>query len=271
MTPQPAWEGCSQYYWTGCAILFCHICSLAHRPHRKGSDYLDKNVRMSVWRADSSAGAQYCCDYANTTQTNPSLACIDGSAAFTLPDATLLLGVAGLLNATEVSSINSTSNAADTATPTAITAAYGADCSSQKKDTITVGSVLGVALLAVAIALIIWAVWERRQKVLWWQRATGLGPRWPPNNATWMRAPSQTSKPPPCPVARAKLLYAAHQEQKRAQEQAAEQPAPTYGAHQPGPCQLDCQQPMSQNQVSSPQRPREMPDGMPAAAEMDAT
>lgn len=148
---------------------------------------------------------------------------------------------------------------------------HGDDCSSQKQDTITVGAVFGVSLVAVAIALVIWAIWERRQKVLWWQRAIGIGPRWPPENVTWMRPPSQTSKPPPCPVTRAKLLYAAQQQQKRAQEQAAEQPAPTYRTYQSRPSQLDDQQPMSENQVSSPQRPREMPDGMPAAAEMDAT
>lgn len=256
-----------------CDLVLPYLQSCS-QPHRKGSDYLDKDVRLSVWRADSSIGAQYCCGDANTTQTNSSLACIDGSPAFTLPDATPLLGVAGLSNAQEVSSTNSTSNTADTSTstPTAINTAYSNDCSSQKKDTITVGSVLGVALLAVAIALIIWAVWERRQKVLWWQRATGLGPNWPPNNAPWMRAgPIQKSKPPPCPVARAKLLYASHQEQKRAQEQAVEQPAPTYGAHQLGSGHPDPQQPMSQTQISSPQSPREMPDGMPAAAEMDAT
>lgn len=66
-------------------------------------------------------------------------------------------------------------------------------------------------------------------------------------------------------------MYAAHQQQKRAQEpQPAEQPAPTYGTHEPG---SDYQQPVlvGQTQVSGPDRPRGMPDGMPAAAEMDAT
>lgn len=239
----------------------------------KANNYLDKNVRLSIWRANSTA-TQYCCGDADTTQVNSSSACVDGNPTFTLPDATPLLGVAGLSNA-QVTSTNSTSSASDTsvtATPSASTTVHNGDCASQRQDTITVGSVLGASLVAVAVALILWAVWERRQKVLWWQRAIGLAPQWPPENATWMRAPSQNSKPPPCPVTRAKLVYAAHQQQKRAQEQQpAEQPAPTYGAHQPGTCQPGYQQQMSQNQVSSPARPREMPDGMPAAAEMDAT
>lgn len=243
-------------------------CGPIHILHQIAGDYLDQDVRLSVWRANAS-NTLYCCGDADTEQTNSSLACIDGSSTFTLPDATPLLGVAGLANAQEASSTNSTSETCGTATPSVITTTSRADCSSQKQDTITVGSVLGVSLIAVAIALIVWAVWERRQKVLWWQRAIGLAPQWPPQHAPWMRAPSQNCKPPPCPFTRAKLVYAAHQQQKR--EQAAGQPAPTYETHQPGCGQLDYQQPTSQTQISSPLRPREMPDGLPAAAEMDAT
>lgn len=249
----------------------CHVCSLAHISPIKASGYLDRDVRLSVWRANSSEAAEYCCGDADTTQINSSLACIDGNPTFTLPNATPLLGFAGLSNARVASSTNSSSDTSGTATPTASTAANRDDCASQRRDTITVGSVLGVTLAAVAVALIVWAVWERRQKILWWQRAIGLAPQWPPENATWMRPPGQGSKPPPCPVTRAKLVYAAHQQNKRAQERAAEQPAPVYGAHPPGSDQQGCQQNMSQTQVSSPQRPREMADGMPAAAEMDAT
>lgn len=217
--------------------------------YRKASDYLDKDVRLSLWRANSSTGAQYCCGDAYTTQRNSSLACVDGGPVFKLPNATPILGVAGLRNTQDGSSRNSTSDASSATTP-----AHGDDCSSQKKDTITVGSVLGVSLVAVAIALVLWALWERRQKILWWQRAIGLAPEWPPKHAAWMRSLGQRSKPPPCPITRAKLLYAAHQQQKHAQEQ---QPAPTCGIHQP--------------EISSPQSPREMPDGPPPAAEMDAT
>lgn len=187
---------------------------------------------------------------------NSSLACVDGGPVFTLPNATPVLGVAGLRNAEGVSSTNSTSDASGATTPTVGTAVQDDDCSSQKKDTITVGSVLGVSLVAVAIALILWAIWERRQKILWWQRAIGLAPKWPPKHAAWMRSLGQRSKPPPCPITRAKLLYTAHQQHKNAQEQ---QPVPTCGAHQP--------------EISSPQRLREMPgsDVTPPAAEMDAT
>lgn len=170
-----------------------------------------------------------------------------------------MLGVAGLSNAQDVSSTNLTSDAFGNATQTASTTAQEYDCSSQKKDTITVGSVLGVSLIAVATALVLWALWERRQKILWWQRAIGLAPEWPPKHATWMRTLGQKrSKPPPCPITRAKLLYAAHQQQKHAQEQ---QPAPMCGTHHIQP------------EISSPQRPREMPvpDVTPPAAEMDAT
>lgn len=253
------------YYVKSCSKDYC---GLIHNLYYTAGDYLDKDVRLSVWRANLS-NTQYCCGDADTAQINSSLACIDGSPPFTLPDATPLLGVAGLANAREASSTNSTSETYSTATPSVITTTSRADCSSQKKDTITVGSVLGAALIAVAIALIVWAVWERRQKVLWWQRAIGLAPEWPPRHATWMRAPTQNSKPPPCPFTRAALAYAAHQQQKREQE--AGQPAPTYETRQPGCGQLDHQQPASQTQISSPLRPREMSDGMPAAAEMDAT
>ena len=237
-----------------------HSCS---QSIYKGSNDLDKSVRLTIWFANSTA-TQYCCGDADTTQTNSTLACIDGSSTFTLSDATPVLGVAGLANAQAVSWTNSSSDTSATTTPTAITVANQNDCSAQRQDTTTVGSVLGVSLVAVAIALIVWAVWERRQKILWWQRAIGLAPQWPPENATWLRAPRQNSKPPPCPVTRAKLAYAAHQQQKSAQEQPAEQPAPTYRTH-------NGEQPMRQTQISSPQRPREMPDGIPAAAEMDAT
>lgn len=149
--------------------------------------------------------------------------------------------------------------------PPAIANAALDNCSAQRQDVITVGSVLGVSLLAVAIALIVWAVWERRQKIIWWQRAIGLAPQLPPETATWMRIQSQTPKPPPCPVTRAKLAYAAHQQQKSTQEQEAETLAARYGTRE-----YRCKS-MSQTQISSPQRPREMPDGIPAAAEMDAT
>ncbi|KAI7780710.1 hypothetical protein LA080_015607 [Diaporthe eres] len=173
------------------------------------------------------------------------------------PKVCTVLGVAGLWNAQYVSSTNSTSDASSATMPTAGSPAQDDDCSSQKKDTITVGSILGVSLVAVTIALVLWALWERRQKILWWQRAIGLPPEWPPKHAAWMRSLGQkSSKPPPCPITRAKLLYAAHQQHNHAQEQ---QPAPTCGTHQP--------------EISSPQRPREMPaqDVTPPAAEMDAT
>lgn len=247
---------CLQHYRVGCAI-WSSIFSLAHLFRRKASGYLDKDVRLSFWRTSSSAAAQYCCGDADTTQINSSLACIDGNPIFTLPNATPVLGVAGLRNAKDVSSTNSTSDASGTASPIASTMTPGDDCSSQKKDTITVGSVLGVSLVAVAIALILWALWERRQKILWWQRAIGLAPEWPPKHATWMKGLGQKSKPPPCPITRAKLLYTAHQQQKHAQEQ---EPAPLCGTtHQP--------------EISSPQRPREMPvpGVIPPPAEMDAT
>lgn len=246
-----------QHYWVGRAIWSCYMCSLAHISfYRKASDYLDKDVRLSFWRTSSSTTAQYCCGDAYTTQRNSSLACVDGGPVFTLPNATPVLGVAGLRNAQYISSTNSTSDASSATMPTAGTSAHGDDCSSQKKDTITVGSVLGVSLVAVAIALVLWAIWERRQKILWWQRAIGLAPEWPPKHAAWMRSLGQRSKPPPCPITRAKLLYTAHQQQKQAQEQ---QASPMCGAHQP--------------EISSPQRPREMPgqDVTPPAAEMDAT
>lgn len=249
---------CSIRYWVGCAIWSRYICSLAHIFfYRKASDYLDKDVRLSLWRASSSAVAQYCCGDSYTTQKSSSLACVDGGPVFTLPNATPVLGVAGLGNAQYVSSTNSTSDASSATMPTAGSPAQDDDCSSQKKDTITVGSFLGVSLVAVTIALVLWALWERRQKILWWQRAIGLAPEWPPKHAAWMRSLGQkSSKPPPCPITRAKLLYAAHQQHKHAQEQ---QPAPTCGTHQP--------------EISSPQRPREMPgqDVTPPAAEMDAT
>lgn len=229
----------------------------------KGSKYLSSNVRLSVWDANSTA-TQYCCGDANTTETNSSLACIDGSPTFTLLDGTPLMGVAGLSSGQDGSPSNSTSDTGDDTRPAAIANADPNNCSAQRQETITVGSILGVSLLAVAIALIVWAVWERRQKILWWQRAIGLAPQWPPETATWMRVQSQAPKPPPCPVTRAKLAYAAHQ-QNSAQEQPAEPPAVTYGAREYG-----CES-MSQTQISSPQRPREMPDRTPAAAEMDAT
>ncbi|KAG8166728.1 hypothetical protein KVR01_002417 [Diaporthe batatas] len=159
------------------------------------------------------------------------------------------MGVAGLSVAQENSSSNSTADTSDNTRPAAIADADQNNCSAQRQDAIAVGSVLGVSLLGVAIALAVWAVWERRQKILWWQRAIGLAPQWPPETATWMRVQSQTPKPPPCPVTRAKLVYSAYQQRKSAQDQAAEPPAA----------------------AASPQRPREMPDGIPAAAEMDAT
>ncbi|KAJ0123211.1 hypothetical protein J7T55_011675 [Diaporthe amygdali] len=230
-------------------------------------DYLNQDVRLSVWRANRTSASEYCCGDADTTQTNSSLACLDGNPTFTLPNATPLLGVAGLSNAQAVSSTNSSSVTTRTETSTAIPTTHDDDCSSQKQDTITVGAVLGVSIVIAAIALIVWALWERRQKVLWWQRAIGAAPHWPPENAPWMRVQCPKSKPPPCPVTRAKLAYANHQKQRSQQQE----PAPSYGHQQSEAGQREYEQQMGQTHISSPQRPREMPDGMPAAAEMDAT
>lgn len=142
-------------YFAGCEIWFCHFCSLAHILLIKASEYLDRDVRLSVWRANSLTATEYCCGDADTTQMNSSLACIDGDPTFTLPNATPILGVAGLSNAREASSKNSSSDTSGTATQTTSTAANRDDCASRRRDTITVRSVLGVSLAAVAVALIV--------------------------------------------------------------------------------------------------------------------
>ncbi|KAI3399422.1 hypothetical protein diail_6894 [Diaporthe ilicicola] len=250
------------------AVLYSlHLFESCLHYEPKASDYRSRGVRLSVWVGNSSSTAQYCCGDADSTQTNSSLACVDGNHPFQLQDATPVLGVAGLSNAQAVSSANSTSAASGAMASTAGPTVYKEDCASQQQDTVTIGAVLGVSLVAAAIALAVWAVWERRQKVVWWQRAIGLAPQWPPENAPWMRVLNQKTQrtgPPPCPVARVKLACAAHQ-QKRSPEQQPAQPAPTCGLQQPEANS------MTQTHVSSPQSPREMGDGMPAAAEMDAT
>lgn len=117
-----------------------------------------RNTGVHIYNVDYNlANSQYCCGKVTYDQAGPSCA---HDQPFYLPPATAIPGVAGLATASA-----STASASTTASPGSpgSTTTVPAQTSSSSHD-IAIGAGVGVPLGVIAIASLVWALWERRQR-----------------------------------------------------------------------------------------------------------
>ncbi|KAI7778510.1 hypothetical protein LA080_002018 [Diaporthe eres] len=135
-------------------------------------DFPADAARVARWKKNGTDWL-YCCvgsEYGN----DYSSACADGSDPFTLASVSLIYGVAALSTAQVISSTASSSatSAAPaspaTATPAAATGTVtsaGDTCPDSGAQIGAIGAGIGVSLGVISIGALLWAFWERRQKL----------------------------------------------------------------------------------------------------------
>lgn len=128
------------------------------------NDFPADAARVARWKKNGTDWL-YCCvgsEYGN----DYSSACADGSDPFTLPSASLIYGVAALSTAQVISS--STTSSTATSTPAAASGtdrSAGDTCSDSGAQIGAIGAGVGVSLGVISIGALLWAFWERRQKL----------------------------------------------------------------------------------------------------------
>lgn len=134
------------------------------------NDFPADAARVARWKKNGTDWL-YCCvgsDYGN----DYSSACADGADPFTLASASLIYGVAALSSA-EIISSTATSTATSAASPATTTPAAASETSRSASDTCpdsgaqigAIGAGVGVSLGVISIGAMVWAFWERRQRL----------------------------------------------------------------------------------------------------------
>lgn len=135
-------------------------------------DFPADAARVARWKKNGTDWL-YCCvgsEYGN----DYSSACADGSDPFTLSSASLIYGVAALSTAQVISTTaSSTETSAASAPPARTTPAAASGTARSSGDTCpdsgaqigAIGAGVGVSLGVISIGALLWALWERRQKL----------------------------------------------------------------------------------------------------------
>lgn len=133
------------------------------------NDFPADAARVARWKKNGTDWL-YCCvgsDYGN----DYSSACADGADPFTLASASLIYGVAALSSAEVIpSTASSTATSAASASPATATArgtssSAAETCPDSGAQIGAIGAGVGVSLGVISIGAMVWAFWERRQRL----------------------------------------------------------------------------------------------------------
>ncbi|KAG6364656.1 hypothetical protein INS49_006259 [Diaporthe citri] len=136
------------------------------------NDFPADAARVARWQRNSTDWL-YCCvgsEYGN----DYSSACADGADPFTLASASLIYGVAALSSAEVIpSTASSTATSGASASPATATPAAASGTASSSGDTCSdsgaqigaIGAGVGASLGVISIGALLWAFWERRQRL----------------------------------------------------------------------------------------------------------